>query len=761
VAAAPSFTLGAAPASLSVTQGTSGTSTITVTPLNGFTGAASLATAGLPTGVTATFSPASISSTSTLTLAASASASIGTATVTITATSGNISAKATLALTVAAAPSFKLGAAPASLSMTQGTSGSSTITVTPLNGFTGAASLAIGGLPTGVTATFSPASISSTSTLTLTASASASIGTATVTITATSGSISAKAALALTVAAPSFTLASSVANVNVAAGSAGTATISVAPQGSFGGTVALTAAGLPAGVTASFSPASTNATSTLTLTAASSTAPKASQFTLKGTSGSLTATLTITVTVTPAPDFALTLAPGSLSVVEGATGTSAISITATNGFTGNVALSASALPSGVTASFSALGNSGLLLGTFVAAGSAVAGTSQVTVTATSGSLSHSAVLKLTVVAPSAGTASVNLSPYYNVSGSAVDYLPFTGGGLDAGGRSYSGLLLGASQSVGGTVFSLGPMGVSDAVSGQTVKLPAGQFTTLKLLATGANGNQPGQVFTVTYTDGTTASFTQSLSDWCTPQSYSGESKAVPMTYRDNSTGTIDSRTLYLYGYSFSLNSAKTVSTITLPQNRNVVVLAITLMGGANVSVMAQVDLSKAFNGIGITSDGKPFTGGLDGVGYAYSGSLLQGAPTFNNVQFRTGAADSPNVVSGASAAIALPGGQYSSLLILATAVNGAQLSQPFKVVYSDGSSVTFTQSLSDWFIPANYSGELNALAMPYRNAANGTKDNRTFALYEYTFNLNNGKTVSSIALPADSNVKVFAITLNP
>jgi len=187
------------------------------------------------------------------------------------------------------------------------------------------------------------------------------------------------------------------------------------------------------------------------------------------------------------------------------------------------------------------------------------------------------------VATSAGMASVNLAPYYNVSGIAVDNLPFSGGGLDGGGRSYSGALLGASQNVGSTLYSLGPMAATDAVSGQTVTLPAGKFTTLKVLATGVNGNQTGQTFTVRYSDGSTAQFTQSLSDWCNAQNYPGEAEAVGLTYRDNSTGTVDVRTLYLYGYSFTLNSTKTVSSISLPQNRNVVVLAMTLTGGTNAA----------------------------------------------------------------------------------------------------------------------------------------------------------------------------------
>jgi hypothetical protein len=122
------------------------------------------------------------------------------------------------------------------------------------------------------------------------------------------------------------------------------------------------------------------------------------------------------------------------------------------------------------------------------------------------------------------------------------------------------------------------MAAPDAVSAVSVPLPAGQFAALKMLATAVNGNQPSQTFTVTYTDGTKTAFTQSLSDWATPQAYPGETTAFTSSYRDNSTGTIDVRPLQLYEYSFTLNSAKTVSSIALPNNRNVVALAFTLSG---------------------------------------------------------------------------------------------------------------------------------------------------------------------------------------
>jgi hypothetical protein len=59
-----------------------------------------------------------------------------------------------------------------------------------------------------------------------------------------------------------------------------------------------------------------------------------------------------------------------------------------------------------------------------------------------------------------------------------------------------------------------------------------------------------------------------------------------MNYRGNSTGKVDNRFVYLCGYTFNLNSAKTVSSIILPQNRNVVVAAITLAGGQPHNVLS-------------------------------------------------------------------------------------------------------------------------------------------------------------------------------
>ena len=99
-AAQPDFSLSASPSSVTVTQGSSGTSTITETDINGYSGTVTLSASGLPSGVTASFAPNPTTSTSTLTLTASSTATTGTATVTITGTDGTLTHSTTVSLTV-------------------------------------------------------------------------------------------------------------------------------------------------------------------------------------------------------------------------------------------------------------------------------------------------------------------------------------------------------------------------------------------------------------------------------------------------------------------------------------------------------------------------------------------------------------------------------------------------------------------------------------------------------------------------------------
>lgn len=205
----PDFVLSASPASLSVTQGSSATSTISTSVSNGFNSSVALSISGLPSGVTASFSPASIaapgSGSSTLTFTASSTATTGTFNTTVSATGGGITHTTVIPVTVnaATAPNFTLSASPTSLSVAAGSSGTSTISTTVSGGFNSAVSLSASGLPSGVTAAFSPTSIaapgSGSSTLTFTAASTAAAGTSTITINASGGGVSHSTTISLTI----------------------------------------------------------------------------------------------------------------------------------------------------------------------------------------------------------------------------------------------------------------------------------------------------------------------------------------------------------------------------------------------------------------------------------------------------------------------------------------------------------------------------------------------------------------------------------
>ncbi|MGA2979848.1 MAG: choice-of-anchor D domain-containing protein [Terriglobales bacterium] len=112
----PNFHITANPNSETVALGGSGTSTVTVYPVNGFSGSVELSASGLPSGVTAQFVPNPTTSTSTLTLTVSATAAAGTSPVTITGVSGTTNTT-TLNLTVSnLAPAVTLS--PTSLTFT-------------------------------------------------------------------------------------------------------------------------------------------------------------------------------------------------------------------------------------------------------------------------------------------------------------------------------------------------------------------------------------------------------------------------------------------------------------------------------------------------------------------------------------------------------------------------------------------------------------------------------------------------------------------
>jgi len=197
----PDFSLSASPSSQTVVQGGGTSFTATVTAGTGFSGTVILSVSGLPAGASASFSPASISTSgsSTLSVSTSSSTAPGSYPLTVTATSGTLTHTANVTLVVSA--DFSVAVTPPSVTVSRGSSALYTVTITPGSGFTGTVSLSVSGLPRRTSASFNPSSIttSGSSTLTVSTNRRTPTGTFTLTISAISGGLTHKQKVALTV----------------------------------------------------------------------------------------------------------------------------------------------------------------------------------------------------------------------------------------------------------------------------------------------------------------------------------------------------------------------------------------------------------------------------------------------------------------------------------------------------------------------------------------------------------------------------------
>jgi hypothetical protein len=183
--------------------------------------------------------------------------------------------------------------------------------------------------------------------------------------------------------------------------------------------------------------------------------------------------------------------------------------------------------------------------------------------------------------PSAGASpvQVSLARSFNLQGIYPDGAQFTGG-IDGDGFTCSSNLLTTTQTSGGVSYQLGSaINGSNVVSchAQSIPLPAGNFSKVQMLAIAVNGAQSDQTLSVAYADNSNQSFTQSFSDWAQPDSNTGESQAITMDYRDQSDGTKDENTYYIFSYTFALNATKAVQSLKLPDNDNIKIFAVTLV----------------------------------------------------------------------------------------------------------------------------------------------------------------------------------------
>jgi hypothetical protein len=352
--AAPPFAVNASAPALAVAPGASGATQIVIARNAGFSGAVALAVAGLPSGVTASWGANPAGASSTLTLWVGAQAQRGSWLLTVTGTSGAASASTQVALEVNA-PGFTLVPAKNVMLLFPGTSEGDTIAVTDLAGFEGSVNLAVTGLPPGVTASWVGNPTTGTAELALTADPGTDPVRIMITITGTSGALTATTTIALAIEAPEFYLDISPYPLQLAQGDSVASTVTVVPVGSFSSPVEITAAQLPSGVTASFSPASTPQASSLTFTAAAAATPGSWPIDIHGSAPGTATDVQFSQTIAPAgtPGFLLGVAPAYASVARGASAIATVCVLALDGFNAPVTLSVLNLPSGVTASWSA------------------------------------------------------------------------------------------------------------------------------------------------------------------------------------------------------------------------------------------------------------------------------------------------------------------------------------------------------------------------------------------------------------------------
>ncbi len=300
------------------------------------------------------------------------------------------------------APDFALAATPASQTVTAGNPASYTATVTPNGGYTGTVSFSVAGLPAGATATFTPTTVTTSGTTTVAVATTSTVaaGSYPLTITGTDGTLTHTASVTLVVTAPvvgDFAISATPASQTVAAGSATSYTATITPSGGFTDTVTFSASGLPAGASASFSPASVAGTgsSTMTVTTTAATAAGTYVVTITGTGSTLTHSTTVTLVVTAAPDFTIAASPSTLTITRNVNGTYTVNVGALNGFSGAVNLTVTGLPRNATATFSPTSVVGSGTSTLTVNSSRRAN-STLTITGTSGTTTHSVNVTLVV-----------------------------------------------------------------------------------------------------------------------------------------------------------------------------------------------------------------------------------------------------------------------------------------------------------------------------------------------------------------------------
>ncbi len=286
-------------------------------------------------GISFSFSPQSVplaasgTSSSTVTVAVANFVPIGTYTVYISSTAPSILHLIPITVNVA---NFLISANPPTVITNIGSTGASTIKVTPLGTFSAAVNLSLNN----AACTVSPTSVTAGGNSTVSCM-SPNATMFVVTVTGTSGSES--HSTPVTYIIQDFNISATPTNALINTGSSSLSTITLRSINWFQGTIGLSYVSVPTGLSCSpFSPASINlpqsvVTATATFYCNSSSLGTYS-IVVRGTSGSITHNATATFSFS---DLTISGSPSTVNMLPSGSGTSTINL-ASNGFSGTVSL---------------------------------------------------------------------------------------------------------------------------------------------------------------------------------------------------------------------------------------------------------------------------------------------------------------------------------------------------------------------------------------------------------------------------------------
>ncbi|MBI4750918.1 MAG: Ig-like domain-containing protein [Acidobacteria bacterium] len=351
--APPMVKLGAFPTSRTVAQGESAFFTIELDRTN-FEENVNLAVTGLPTGATALFSanPTTASAVQ-FKVDVTTRVTAGNYTLQVTGTGTGVTVTPTqLTLSVTSVSNVVLGANPTTRTVAVGQDANYTLSLTRTN-FTGSVTLATTSLPSGVTSSFNPGSVTGTSsTLTVTVSTSAASGTFKFNVTGTaSGTTVVPVELTLTItgAQPQVLLSVSPDTRQVTAGGSADYTVTLT-RTNFTGAVDMTVRGIGGptprvGLDAAFTPDNTTGnTSTLNIRTniGGTTLPGTYTFRVTGTASGATVVdsnvFSLVVISNNPPSVVVSVDPLSQQVIAGGIAQYRLTVTKTN-YSGSVLLS--------------------------------------------------------------------------------------------------------------------------------------------------------------------------------------------------------------------------------------------------------------------------------------------------------------------------------------------------------------------------------------------------------------------------------------